>query len=190
MILLTIGITGWLMRMTGMWPWHRTHHNNTDLSYEHRFSRKLGMVLVYGQVSGGQGPWYTLGLAEQVALSTAIIGLHNVLIHNGLEIDKRLYRTRTGKRIMRIIETLIQTPSLHRGHHGLGEHGVPLGNYGQTLFVWDVLFGTARYVEDQRPERYGVVTGGEESWYQQLWLPYAHKNKQKEHLEQGITSKS
>lgn len=45
---------------------------------------------------------------------------------------------------MKILEYFINTPGLHRDHHGLGENGVPCGNFAQTLFIWDVMFGTRR----------------------------------------------
>ena len=168
-----------------MWPWHRTHHStptyHTSIAFRENWAWFWFMPGIWWS-----GAMVYMGLVEEVALSTAVIGLHNVLIHSGLEIDKRFYQSRTGKKLMRIFETVIQTPSLHRGHHGLGSGGVPFGNYGQTLFIWDVLFGTATFVEDRRPERYGVVTGGEEPWHQQLWLPYAYKSKQKEQVKQGV----
>ena len=157
-----------------MWPWHRTHH--TTPAYQTSIAFRENW-LWYWFMPGfwWSGAMVYLGLTEQVILSTAIIGIHNVLLHNGLDIDQRLYRSALSRKIMGAFEKVIQTPSLHRSHHGLGANGEPMGNYGQTLFVWDVLFGTARFHQENRPEKYGVNRGGEEPWYQQLWLPYGYR---------------
>ncbi len=53
----------------------------------------------------------------------------------------------------------------------LGENGVPFGNYGQTLFIWDQLFGTATFMDDKVPEIYGTIAADESKWHQQLWWP-------------------
>lgn len=169
----------WAHERPWMWPWHRTHHTTpayqTSIAFRENWAWFWFMPGIWWS-----GAMVYLGLAEQVALSTALIGFHNVLIHNGLDIDRRWYRSKIGARIMAVLERVVQTPSLHRAHHGLGNNGVPMGNYGQTLFVWDVLFGTAQFVGAQRPERYGVMKGGEEPWYWQLWLPYAYRRGAKE----------
>jgi len=112
-----------------------------------------------------------LGLGNIVADSALIIGLHNVVAHYGFTWDAKLYNWPLIGAFMRILERVFNIPSLHRGHHGLGENGVPFGNYAQTLFIWDQLFGTAVFLNDNIPEKYGTIAPDTLKWYQQLWWP-------------------
>lgn len=53
------------------------------------------------------------------------------------------------------LDWLIVNPAYHRHHHALGREG----NYGSTLTVWDVVFGTARFPATRRADpalRYGI----------------------------------
>lgn len=113
------------------------------------------------------------GLLEEVLLVTTIIGVHNILLHNSSTKDRILYRNRFTRGPMKIIEYIINTPGLHRGHHGLGKDSVPFGNYGQTLFVWDVIFGTAIFNKGRVPEYYAVSNQEimNQRWYYHLWWP-------------------
>lgn len=51
---------------------------------------------------------------------------------------------------------LFSTPDLHRWHHDAD--GAARTNYGSTLMVWDVVFGTRR-LPPGRPARYGLAEG-------------------------------
>ncbi|WP_019961799.1 sterol desaturase family protein [Woodsholea maritima] len=153
-----------------MWPMHRTHHTaeryQTTIAFRESFVWFLFMP----------GFWWMgimtyLGLGPMVVLATLIVGLHNLYIHTGLTADCALYRHPIGRKIMAGVESLFNTPSLHRGHHGVGENSVPFGNYGQTLALWDHLFGTATRLHDALPERYGTIKNEQLTWWQQLWWP-------------------
>jgi sterol desaturase/sphingolipid hydroxylase (fatty acid hydroxylase superfamily) len=155
-----------------LWRWHRTHHTPQVYQASIAFRENwLWLWFMPGIWWGGFMIYF--GLAPEVLLSTAIVGVHNVLIHNGSNVDKKLYKNYWLAKIMMVLEYFINTPALHRAHHGLGENGVPYGNYGQTLFIWDVLFGTATFVKDQRPEYYGTSNQDTMSrpWQEQLWWP-------------------
>ena len=59
---------------------------------------------------------------------------------------------------MWVVGRVISTPATHSAHHGLSESdGVTFykGNYGNLLFLWDVLFGTAR-ISRRRPVEFGI----------------------------------
>jgi len=159
-----------------IWGLHRTHHTADVYQVSIAFRENWLWFWVM------PGFWWSgvmvyFGLFDQVLLSATIIGVHNIILHTGFGADKSLYKSASSRRIMRFVEYLINTPSLHRGHHGLGRHGVPAGNYAQTLFIWDVMFGTAVFQDERIPERYGAVdpVAMQQPWYYQLWWPLVKK---------------
>ena len=155
-----------------LWGFHRTHHTpgvyQTSIAFRENW-------LWYWIMPGF---WWTglmiyFGLLEEALLSSTLIGLHNIWLHNGSDWDLRFYRSGKPKAFMRVFELFINTPSLHRAHHGIGQNSVPMGNYAQTLFIWDVLFKTATFTKDNRPESYGTIdpSSMKQPWYAQLWWP-------------------
>lgn len=59
------------------------------------------------------------------------------------------------------LDRLIVNPAYHRVHHAIGKQG----NYGSTLTVWDVVFGTAHFPATRVADpamRYGLEPGGGE----------------------------
>ena len=77
-----------------------------------------------------------------------------------------------------VIERTISTPATHFAHHGLSaEDGVshPNGNYGNLLFLWDVLFGTAK-ITRQYPKTFGAWNRVKEPWHVQLFFPFVRSN--------------
>ncbi len=154
-----------------MWPMHRTHHTAQQYQVTIAF-RENWSWLFFMPGFWWMGLMIHLGLGDVVIVSTLVIGVHNVITHYGFTWDRKLYQKSIMRRVMWVVERIFNTPSLHRGHHGLGENGVPFGNYGQTLFVWDQIFGTATYMEDRIPEQYGTIAEDESKWYQQLWWPF------------------
>lgn len=172
----------WIHRMAHkhprLWGLHRTHHTPNVYQVSIAFRENWLWFWVM------PGFWWMgimvyFGLLEQVMLSAAIIGVHNIILHTGFNADRALYRNKYLQRPLRYFEYLINTPSLHRGHHGLGTNGVPAGNFAQTLFIWDVVFGTAVFQDDRIPERYGTVSRDSmrQPWYYQLWWPLVKKQK-------------
>ncbi len=170
----------WLHRLAHehprLWGFHRTHHTPTVYQVSIAFRENWMWFWVM------PGFWWTgfmvyLGLLEEALLSTAVIGAHNVWLHTGTHWDQRIYRKKSLRRFVALFEMLVNTPNLHRAHHGLGENGVPMGNYAQTLFIWDVIFGTATFNRGALPERYGTTNpeSMKQSWYYNLWWPLFKK---------------
>jgi len=166
----------WLHRLAHEHPWlwgfHRTHHTpgvyQTSIAFRENW---LWFWIMPG--FWWMGLMVYLGLLEQVLLSTAIIGIHNVWLHTGSTADRRLYDHPFTRKLMHYLEHLINTPALHRAHHGLGGSAVPMGNYAQTLFIWDVLFGSATFTQGALPEAYGTLNerSMKQAWYYHLWWP-------------------
>jgi sterol desaturase/sphingolipid hydroxylase (fatty acid hydroxylase superfamily) len=81
-----------------------------------------------------------------------------------------------------MLERLVSTPATHFAHHaltqddGVGHH---TGNYGNLLFLWDVLFGTAR-ITRRLPPAYGLPedrTHGPEPWAVQFLYPLVRSRR-------------
>ena len=166
----------WVHRLAhnrpSFWPLHRTHHTTTAYQTSAAF-RENWLWWVVQPGFWWQGLMIYFGLMEEVLLVTTIIGVHNILLHNSSTKDQVLYSNRFTRGPMKIFEYMINTPGLHRGHHGLGENSVPFGNYGQTLFIWDVIFGTAIFNKGVVPEYYAVSNPEimKQRWYYHLWWP-------------------
>ncbi len=161
-----------------LWPFHRSHHTPTVYQTSIAFRENwLWFIVMPG--FWWQGFMIYFGLLEQVLLANVVIGAHNVLLHNSSTRDEKLYHNKYTKTFMKYFEYIINTPALHRGHHGLGKNGVPFGNYAQTLFIWDVIFGTAVFNKGAVPEYYAVSnpTIMKQSWYYHLWWPFVKQKK-------------
>jgi sterol desaturase/sphingolipid hydroxylase (fatty acid hydroxylase superfamily) len=74
---------------------------------------------------------------------------------------------------MWVLERTISTPSTHWMHHGKhlsDENTHYKGNYGNLLFLWDIIFGTAR-ITRKYPKEVGVENLTEVSALTQLFWP-------------------
>ncbi len=95
--------------------------------------------------------------------------------HSSVAWDAPLRRHRATRPLIWLLERVISTPSTHSAHHGLhADDGVThyRGNYGNFLFLWDVLFGTAK-ITGRRPEEYGIEGLPAASWFSELVWPVA-----------------
>jgi sterol desaturase/sphingolipid hydroxylase (fatty acid hydroxylase superfamily) len=68
------------------------------------------------------------------------------------------------------------TPDLHRWHHS----AIPVEsdtNFGQTVIVWDAIFGT-RLAEPHSPDKLGIEspTSFPNGFWSQLAMPFKHSN--------------
>ena len=94
--------------------------------------------------------------------------------------DKPLYALKWLSPIMWVVERTISTPSTHHAHHGKHKSdGVTnyKGNFGNMLFFWDVLFGTAKITRRYPPE-YGVENLPETTIGEQLIWPLMKAGKE------------
>ena len=75
--------------------------------------------------------------------------------------------------IMWVLERTISTPSTHWAHHGKhlnDENTHYKGNYGNLLFIWDMIFGTAK-ITRKYPKEVGVENLSDVSALTQLFWP-------------------
>ncbi len=162
----------WWHRASHSLPWlynlHRSHHNQEYLSVRVVYRNNLfyyammpslwfSGVLIYM----GLGPVYAVYIIIKL---TVIIGAHS-----DVRWDVPLYKVRWLHPVMWVVERTISTPATHSAHHGKHkDDGIThyKGNFGNLLFFWDVLFGTAK-ITRRVPEAFGVeglepVTLGEQ----------------------------
>ena len=166
----------WWHRLSHTLPWlyklHRPHHNAEYLSirvvYRNNFFYYLlmpGLWFSGALIYFGGGWVYAVYLIIKM---TVIYGAHS-----DVRWDKPLYQIKWMQPIMWVVERVISTPSTHSAHHGKhASDGVTnyKGNYGNLLFFWDVLFGTAK-ITRKYPEQMGVENLPETSAAEQLLWP-------------------
>lgn len=116
-----------------------------------------------------------LGLGWVYAIYVAVKLTVIIAAHAEWKWDKALYENKYSCKFMYLVERLISTPATHSAHHGYNdEDGVTTfkGNYGNLLFFWDVLFGTAK-ITRRYPSQYGVKGMLKAEWAEQLFWPIA-----------------
>ena len=151
----------WWHRITHNVKWlyelHRPHHDAEYMSIRIVYRNNIFYYLMM------PGIWFSgaliyLGLAKVYAFYIVVKLLVICGAHSDVRWDKPLYESRWLSPVMWVLERVISTPSTHSAHHGRHmDDGVThyKGNYGNLLFFWDVLFGTAR-ITRRYPEKYGV----------------------------------
>ena len=99
--------------------------------------------------------------------------------HSDVRWDAPLYKIKALSPIMWIVERTISTPATHSAHHGKHKSdGIThyKGNFGNLLFFWDVLFGTAK-ITRQYPREMGIENLPNTSVGEQLFWPFIHAPK-------------
>ena len=173
----------WWHRLSHTIPWlyklHRPHHNaeymsirlvyrNNTFYYAMMPSIWFSAILVYL----GLGWVYAFYIVMKM---TIIFGAHS-----DIPWDKPLYKIKWLSPIMWVVERTISTPATHHAHHGRHKSdGITnyKGNFGNMLFFWDVLFGTAK-ITRQYPPEFGVENLPETSTLEQLIWPIVRKHPQ------------
>ncbi len=166
---------GW-HRLSHEVPWlynfHRAHHSGRYMSVRVVYRNSL---LYYAAMPGlwlsamlmhlGFGPVYVVYIIAKMAV---IIGAHS-----SVPWDAPLLRNRWTRPVMWLVARIISTPATHAAHHGRHlADGVThyKGNFGNFLFLWDVLFGTAK-ITNRRPTEFGLENVASASWFQELIWP-------------------
>ena len=172
-----------------LWPLHRAHHSASYMSirvtYRNNFFYYLMMpglwlsgVLIYL----GLGMVYTIYVVVKIAV---ILGAHSAW-----RWDEPLYRIKALRPLMWVVERTISTPATHWAHHaitnddGIGHYK---GNFGNLLFFWDVLFGSAK-ITRQYPSGIGLTDDrlfGAEHWAAQMFYPLRYSRREHTALKRG-----
>ena len=158
-----------------LWPLHRAHHSPAYMSVRIVYRNN---VFYYAMMPGiwMSGVLLYLGfgwvyVAYSVVKLSVIMGAHSTV-----RWDRFLYATPALAPLAWLVERTISTPATHFAHHALVQDdgiGHYSGNYGNLLFLWDVLLGTARFSR-RYPPAFGLMDDrrhGPESWVPQMIYP-------------------
>lgn len=172
-----------------LWPLHRAHHSAAYMSvrivYRNNafyYALMPGLWLSGLLVYMGFG-WVYVGYT--IVKLTVIIGAHSAV-----RWDQWLYRYRVLAPLAWVLERTISTPATHFAHHALTEDdgvGHYTGNFGNLLFVWDMLFGTA-HITRRYPQAYGLADDrahGSEPWLAQFVYPLKQSRRAETVLGRG-----
>ncbi|MGB6317454.1 MAG: sterol desaturase family protein [Litorimonas sp.] len=173
----------WWHRITHSTPWlyklHRPHHQAEYLSIRIVYRNNIFYYFLM------PGLWFTgalLFLGGAWVYAVYIVIKMSVIFgaHSDLRWDAKLYGVRWLSPLMWLVERTISTPATHAAHHGKhAADGIThyKGNYGNLLFFWDVLFGTAK-ITRRYPDEFGVENlPGTSAGEQLLWPLWRAKAK-------------
>jgi sterol desaturase/sphingolipid hydroxylase (fatty acid hydroxylase superfamily) len=151
----------WWHRTTHKVKWlynlHRAHHNAEYLSIRVCYRNNVFYYLMMPSL-WLSGALIYLGLGWVYAFYIVVKMAVIYGAHSDVRWDQPLYRIRWLSPVMWVVERVISTPATHSAHHGKhGDDGAThyKGNYGNLLFFWDVLFGTAK-ITRRYPQQFGV----------------------------------
>lgn len=186
--------------MTQYW-WHRFSHINPfmwKLHRPHHVVEEMGVLVTYRNATLYYalmpGIWFSamlvfLGMGYVYLFYIPIKLVLILLAHSETKWDRFLFKYKIFEPFAWIIERTITLPSTHFAHHGLtAEDGVshPNGNFGNFLFFWDVLFGTAK-ITRKYPVKFGAWNKMKEPWYVQLLFPFVKSKNPKSELHSFFT---
>ncbi len=178
----------WWHRLSHSVPWlyklHRPHHNAEYLSVRIVYRNNIFYyVLMPGLWFSGALIYLGLGwvYAGYIVVKMAVI----IGAHSDVRWDEPLYKIKWLSPVMWVVERTISTPATHSAHHGkYADDGVTnyKGNFGNLLFFWDILFGTAK-ITRQYPEHLGVENLPDTSTAEQLFWPLVRTSPAIEPIE-------
>jgi sterol desaturase/sphingolipid hydroxylase (fatty acid hydroxylase superfamily) len=175
----------WWHRASHSVPWlynlHRAHHNAEYLSVRVVWRNNIFFYLLM------PGIWFSgiliyLGLGWVYAFYIIVKLFVIIGAHSDMHWDEPLYKIKWLSPAMWVVERTISTPATHSAHHGkYKDDGIThyKGNFGNLLFFWDVLFGTAK-ITRTFPEEYGVEDLPESGAAEQLLWPLIRESSAQE----------
>lgn len=177
----------WWHRLSHSVPWlynlHRPHHNARYMSIRLVYRNNLFYyALMPGIWLSGFLIYLGLGWIYAVYIVMKLTIIYGA--HSDIPWDRPLYKIKALSPVMWVVERLISTPSTHHAHHGRhSADGVThyKGNYGNMLFLWDVIFGTAKITREY-PTEFGVENLPETSLGEQLIWPVIREKPKADHV--------
>jgi sterol desaturase/sphingolipid hydroxylase (fatty acid hydroxylase superfamily) len=175
-----------------LWPLHRAHHSAQYMSIRITFRNNFfyymmmpGLWIAGALLYLGFG-----GMIYALYISTKLLII--VGAHCAWRWDEPLYRIRPLRPLMWLLERTISTPATHWAHHAITNNdgiGHYKGNFGNMLFIWDLLFGSA-LITRKYPARVGLIDDslfGQERWYHQMFFPFLQSAREHTALKFGGT---
>ena len=175
-----------------LWPLHRAHHSAAYMSIRVTFRNNFFYYLMMPGLWLAGGLLY-LGVGGYVYALYVVVKLAVIIgAHCAWRWDEALYRIPALRPLMWVLERTISTPATHWAHHaitnadGVGHYK---GNFGNLLFIWDMMFGSA-HITRRYPERVGLIDDqlfGAERWYHQMFFPLFQSSREHTALKFGGT---
>ena len=172
----------WWHRLAHNSPWfwklHLVHHASPSMgvttSFRNGFLYYLLMPNLYLAAIA-----IFLGFIKVYLVYTVVKLLIVMNAHSELRLDSFLYRYKILHPLARLVEHTISTPATHFAHHGISNEddiSNNNGNFGNMLFIWDQLFGTAKFTR-QYPTAFGIEKDAKDTWYVMLFYPFFKSKK-------------
>ena len=173
-----------------LWPLHRAHHSAQYMSIRVTFRNNFFYYMMM------PGLWIAgallyLGFGGMIYALYVVAKLAIILgAHCAWRWDEPLYKIPALRPVMWVLERTISTPATHWAHHaitnddGIGNYK---GNFGNMLFIWDLIFGSA-LITRKFPEKVGLVDDhlfGQERWYHQMFYPFLQSKREHSALKFG-----
>ena len=172
-----------------LWPLHRAHHSASYMSIRITYRNNFFYYLMMPGLWCG-GVLLYLGFGRVYAVYMVVKILVILGAHCAWRWDEPLYRIRALRPLMWVVERTISTPATHWAHHALTNTdgiGHYKGNFGNLLFFWDVLFGTA-HITRKYPAKVGLEDDrlfGQEHWATQMFYPLCQSGREHSALRFG-----
>ena len=175
-----------------LWPLHRAHHSAEYMSIRITYRNNFFYYLMM------PGLWFAgallyLGVGGIVYALYIVVKLTIIMgAHCAWRWDEPLYKIPAIRPIMWVLERTISTPATHWAHHAITQKdgvGHYKGNFGNMLFIWDLIFGSA-LITRKYPEKVGLIDDklfGQERWYHQMFFPLFQSQRQSSALKFGGT---
>ena len=169
-------------RLSHTMPWlyalHRPHHDAKYMSVRIVYRNN---IFYYAMMPSlwFSGALIYLGLGWTYAAFIVVKMTVIISAHSDMRWDEKLYKIKWLSPIMWVIERTISTPATHSAHHGRhADDGITnyKGNFGNLLFFWDVLFGTAK-ITRRYPDKIGVENLDDVGIGEQLLWPIMRSKK-------------
>jgi sterol desaturase/sphingolipid hydroxylase (fatty acid hydroxylase superfamily) len=172
-----------------LWPLHRAHHTAHYMSIRITYRNNF---FYYAMMPGLwiSGVLIYLGFAN-VYLVYVVVKLTVIMgAHSAVRWDEPFYKYKWLHPLTWVLERTFSTPATHWAHHALtNEDGIGhyRGNFGNLLFLWDLIFGSAK-ITRKYPARVGLqddLIYGKERWFTEMFYPVIHSKREHSVLAPG-----
>lgn len=132
----------WYHEVGALWRVHRVHHTIVEMDAMSVFRfHVLEAIIKNGLIFL---PFRLLGLDATI-----------MVVYSSIDILKGFWHHANFRNRIGWLNYVFNSPEQHWWHHDTGDKGQH-SNYGSTLSVWDILFGTFYYRPGEWPRQIGV----------------------------------
>ena len=145
-------------RIPTIWPLHAVHHSASVLTPVTTYRQHpvgtlitaalntLIFGLMFGVIAGGYGPHLTFA---EIAGANAFVFLANATMTN-------FQHSHIWISFGPVLERIFISPAQHQVHHSIEARHYDR-NFGQTLALWDWMFGTLYVIREKEEIRFGLT---------------------------------